>query len=120
MSKLLGKCPYCNGSIEVRTSQLDCKPVKIYACTNAHWHFENDFAELTKESTCSFRIFQNQLKRWNKKSLSENEIRLLLKDQQLKVKLYSLIAKKDYFKYVILNKEYGISVLWDEEIDQED
>ena len=48
MSKLLGKCPYCeDGKIEVRAIQVDAKPLKLYACSNAHWHFENDFAELT-------------------------------------------------------------------------
>ena len=116
MSKLLGKCRYCEGgSIEVRAIQVDAKAVKLYACTNAHWHFENDFAELTKESTCNFRIFGNQLRRWNKKAIGENEIRTLLKEEQVKVRLYSVNAKKEYFKWVILDKEYGISVLWEED-----
>jgi hypothetical protein len=117
MSKLLGKCPYCeDGKIEVRAINVDGKPVKLYACTNAHWHFENDFAELTKESTCNFRIFANQLRRWNKKAIGENEIRTLLKEQQVKVRLYSVNAKKEYFKWVILDKEYGASVLWEDEV----
>ena len=116
MSNLLGKCPYCeDGKIEVRTINVDAKPIKLFACANAHWHFENDFAELTKESTCSFRIFQNQLRRWNKKAIGENEIRTLLKEQQVKVRLYSANAKKEYFKWVVLDKEYGMSVLWEED-----
>lgn len=117
MSKLLGKCPYCeDGKIEVRAIQVEGKPLKLYACSNAHWHYEADFAELTPDSTCSFRIFQNQLRRWNKKAIGENEIRTLLKEEQVKVRLYSANAKKEYFKWVILDKEYGISVLWDEDV----
>jgi len=117
VSKLLGKCPYCeDGKIEVRAIAVDGKPLKLYACSNAHWHFEGDFAELTQESTCNFRIFQNQLRRWNKKAIGENEIRTLLKEQQVQVRLYSANAKKEYFKWVILDREYGISVLWEEDV----
>lgn len=116
MSKSVGKCPYCEGGkIEVRAINVEGKPVKLFACSNAHWYFENDFAELTKESTCSFRIFSNQLRRWNKKAIGESEMRELLSEKQLKVRLYSANTKKEYFKWVVLDKEYGITVLWEEE-----
>ena len=118
MSKLLGNCLYCEGGkIEVRAIHVDGKPLKLYACTNAHWHFENDFAELTSDSTCNFRIFANQLRRWNKKAIGENEIRTLLNEQQVKVRLYSANTKKEYFKWIILDKEYGISVVWDVDVE---
>ncbi len=117
MSQILGKCPFCmDGYIQARNIQVDGKALKLYACLNAHWHFESDFAELTSGSTCNFRIFQNQLRRWHKKSISSQEIRILLKNEQLKVRFYSSRAKKEYFKWVILDKEYGLSVLWEENI----
>jgi len=116
--QILGNCPYCKeGSIEARDIQVQGKALKLYACSNAHWHFETDFAELTPDSTCGFRIFQNQLQRWHKKSILPKEIRTLLREGQLKVKLYSTKTKSEYFKWVVTDEEYGISVLWGENID---
>ena len=118
MSKLLGKCHYCDdGHIEVRNIKVDGKPIKLYACSNAHWVHENEITELSKESTCSFRIFQNALLRWNKKAIGEREIRNLLEDEQITVRLYSTRSKSEYFKYAILDEEYGLSILWDEFIE---
>ncbi len=121
MSKLLGKCHYCDdGHIEVRNIKIDGKPIKLYACTNAQWIHENEVTELSKESTCSFRIFQNSLLRWNKKAIGEREIRNLLENEQITVRLYSSRAKSEYFKYAILDEEYGISIIWDEYVEKEE
>ena len=121
MIKTLGKCHFCdNGEIEVRQTTVDGKKIKLYACSNAHWTFEHDMAELTAESTCSFRIFQNALLRWNKKAIGEREMRELLSEEQVKVRLYSSKAKKEYFKWLILDEEYGCSVVWDVFIDPEE
>lgn len=117
MHKTLGNCPYCKGGkIEVRPITVEGKAIKLYACSNAHWHNEHDMMELTEDSTCGFRIFQNQLKRWNKKALSEREIRTLLQEEQIKVRLYSGRTKKEYYKWLILDEEYGTSLLWDIDI----
>ncbi len=119
--KTLGKCHFCkDGHVEVRQTTVDGKKIKLYACSNAHWSFEHDMAELTPESTCSFRIFQNALLRWNKKAIGEREIRTLLNEEQVKVRLYSSKAKKEYFKWLILDEEYGCSVVWDVFIDPEE
>jgi len=119
MIKKLGKCPYCeDGEIEVRKIEVNAKPTKLYACSNAHWNFEHDLCELTDESTCSYRIFANQLLAWNKKSIGENEIRRLLQDEQVKVRLYSARARKEYFKWAVLDKEYGLSIVWDVDINE--
>jgi len=121
MMKTLGKCHFCeNGEVEVRQTTVDGKKVKLYACSNAHWTFEHDMAELTTESTCSFRIFQNALLRWNKKAIGEREIRTLLSEEQVKVRLYSAKAKKEYFKWLVLDEEYGCSVIWDVFIDADE
>ena len=121
MYKHLGKCPFCdNGEVEVRPTTVDGKKIKLYACSNAHWSFEHDMAELTEDSTCSFRVFQNTLLRWNKKAIGEREMREMLEEGQVKVRLYSSRAKKEYFKWLIPDEEYGCSVVWDVFIDPED
>ncbi len=121
MIKSLGKCPFCtDGQVEVRNTTVDGKSIKLYACSNAHWTFEHDMAELTGDSTCSFRIFQNALLRWNKKSISEKEVRTLLTDSQIKVRLYSSRAKKEYYKWLVLDEAYGTSVVWDLFIDPDE
>ena len=120
-NKKLGKCPFCeDGQIEVRKIEVNAKPIKLYACTNAQWIFEHDMCELSKDSTCSYKIFANQLLAWNKKSIGENEIRTLLEDEQVKVRLYSVRAKKEYYKWAVIDQEYGLSVMWDINIDEEE
>jgi len=112
----LGKCPYCDdGSIEVRTKEVRGKKVKLYACSNAHWMTEDgELFELTQEATCSFRIWQNTLARYGK-WLTYKEIRTLLEDGELEVELVSKKygKKTTYTKRAILDKEYGISILWE-------
>jgi hypothetical protein len=113
---ILGKCPYCdNGSIEVRDKEVSGKKVKLYACSNAEWKTEDgDMFELTKNSTCDFKIWQNSLARYGK-WLSYQDVRGLLKENSLEVKLLSKKYGKKihYNKYIILNQEYGVSILWD-------
>lgn len=112
----LGKCPYCDdGSIEVRDKEVSGKKVKLYACCNAQWQSEDgEMFELTRDSTCDFKIWQNSLARYGK-WLSYQDVRELLKENSLEVELLSKkYGKKIYYnKYIILNKEYGISVLWE-------
>ena len=121
--KILGNCPFCNGSIEVRKIKVNNKPSKLFACTNAHWVKDEDIFVLSEDSTCSFRIFQNSLKKYNKFAIGENETRELLQKGELEVTLHSkkkMIfnnGKKEYksFEYkklIIINKEYGIEVLF--------
>ena len=117
--KKLGKCPYCeDGYIEVRKIEVNAKPTKLYACSNARWTFEFDMPELHEDATCSFRIFANQFLRWNKKSIGENEIRTVLQEEQVKVRLFSSRTKTEYFKWAVLDKEYGLSILWDMNIEK--
>ncbi|MDD5373938.1 MAG: hypothetical protein PHO62_11000 [Sulfurimonas sp.] len=113
---ILGKCPYCNGGdIEVRDKEVGGKKVKLYACSNAHWMSEDgEMFELTENSTCSFRIWQNSLAKYGK-WLTYKEVRELLDEKSLEVELLSKkYGKKIYYKkHIILNQEYGITVLWD-------
>ena len=40
----------------------------------------------------------------------------LLEDEQVIVRLHGRSGTNEYFKYVITDKEYGVSILWDEEV----
>ena len=113
---ILGKCPYCeDGSIEVRDKEVRGKKVKLYACSNANWKSEDgEMYELSENSTCHFKIWQNTLARYGK-WLSYKEVRELLDEQSIEVELLSKkYGKKIYYnKYITLNDEYGVSVIWD-------
>jgi len=112
----LGKCPYCdNGQIEVKDKEINGKKVKLYVCTNARWISEDgEMYELAATATCDFKIWQNALARYGK-WLSYKEVRELLSEESLEVTLLSKkYGKKIYYdKHIMLNQEYGVSVLWD-------
>ncbi|NPA65826.1 MAG: hypothetical protein GXO11_02985 [Epsilonproteobacteria bacterium] len=113
---LLGKCPSCeDGEIEVREREVRGKKVKLYACSNAHWMSEDgEMYELTQEATCDFRIWQNTLARYGK-WLSYKEVRELLSEGEITVELVSKKYGKKipYTKQLIIDKEYGVSIVWD-------
>lgn len=113
---ILGKCPNCeDGQIEVREKVVYGKKVKLFACTNASWYSEDgEMYELTQDSTCSFKIWQNALSRYGK-WFTYQDIRTLLKDESLEVEFISKKYGKKihYKKFVVLDSEYGVSVLWD-------
>ncbi len=112
----LGKCPYCqDGQIEVRDKEVRGKKVKLYACTNAHWKTEDgEMYELTEDATCNYRLWQNSLAKYGK-WLNYKEVRELLSQESIEVELLSKkYGKKIYYtKSIVLNQEYGVSVLWD-------
>lgn len=113
---ILGKCPYCeDGEIEIRDKEVRGKKVKLYACSNAKWKTEDgEMYELTEDATCDFKIWQNSLGKYGK-WLSYKEVRELLSDESIEVELISKkYGKKiNYNKYITLNREYGVSVIWD-------
>ena len=115
-SMILGKCPYCeDGTIEVRDKEVGGRKVKLYACSNAHWMSEDgEMFELREDATCDFRIWQNSLAKYGK-WLSYKEVRELLSEGELVVELLSKkYGKKIYYeKTIVLNQEYGVSVIWD-------
>lgn len=111
----LGKCPYCeDGKIEVRDKEVRGKKVKLYACSNAQWMTEDgELFELAPDATCDFRIWQNSLAKYGK-WLSYKEVRALLEDGDIELEFVSKkYGKKiSYTKQVILDQEYGVSILW--------
>lgn len=119
---ILGNCPYCeNGKIEVRKKEINGKKVELYACSNASWKTEDgELFELTENSTCSFRIWQNSLRKYGK-YLKQKEVKALLNKEDVIVTLHSKKygQKTTYQKYITLNHEYGVSVIWDIDIDED-
>ncbi len=113
---ILGRCPYCeDGSVEVRDKEVRGKKVKLYACTNAHWKTEDgEMFELRDDASCDFRIWQNSLAKYGK-WLTYKEVRELLENEAIEVELLSKkYGKKIYYnKQIVLNPEYGVSILWD-------
>jgi hypothetical protein len=112
----LGKCPYCeDGQIEVRDKEVRGKKVKLYACSNAHWQTEDgEMYEVTADSTCDFKIWQNSLAKYGR-WLQYKDIRTLLNEEELELEFLSKkYGKKVYYKKnVVLDREYGVSILWD-------
>ncbi len=113
---ILGECPYCDdGVIEVREKIVSGKKTKLFACSNAHWKSEDgELWELREDATCNFRIWQNALGRYGK-WLNYQEVRELLQNGEIRLTLLSRRYGKKipYEKSVILDKTYGISVVWD-------
>ena len=72
--------------------------------------------ELTPESSCNFRIWGNSLLKWGKRGIGPNEVRDLLAKKDVIVRLFSYKTKTEYFKYICLDQEYGVSVIWDIEV----
>ena len=119
---IIGKCPYCkNGLMHIEKKPVNGRNTKLYTCSNASWESEDgEMFELKKDATCSFRIWGNSLLKWGKKGIGPYEVKKLLKGEDVPVRLYSFTASKEYFKYITINKEYGISVVWDVDIYDED
>lgn len=123
-NKIVGKCPYCsNGNIEVHKKEIKDKKVQLYKCSNAKWKTEDgEMFELTPDSTCSFRIWQNALSRYGH-WLRDREVSDLLDKKDVIVKLkaqkrFKGCDRKDYYKYIALDKDYGVKVLFEIDIDE--
>ena len=118
---IIGKCPYCqDGNIKVEKKLVKGKNTKVYSCTNASWKTEDgEMFELRDGATCSFRIWGNSLLKWGKKGIGIYEVKRLLQGESVATRLFSYSSKKEYFKYITLDKQYGVSVLWEMEVEEE-
>jgi len=117
---IIGKCPYCkDGLIHLSKKEVMGKNTKLYTCSNASWYSEDgEMFELKKDASCSFRIWGNSLLKWGKRGIGVFEVKKLLKQEDVCVRLYSFKAKQEYYKYICLDKQYGISVLWDMDVNE--
>ncbi|MGA1933419.1 hypothetical protein ACH5BF_12005 [Arcobacter sp. YIC-464] len=118
---ILGECPYCKGTVSSKNINVQGKKAKLYSCENAKKEYdESEQYVFTADSTCRFRVYSNAFLRWNKRSFSEREMKKLLQDGQTVIRLHGRKGTGEYFKYVITDEEYGVSILWDEEVDEKD
>lgn len=116
---ILGNCPYCDGAVISRKMNAQGKQIKLYSCENAKKEYdESDAYVFTSDSTCTFRVYSNTFLKWNKRSFSEKEMKNLIINGQTTVRLHGRKGTGEYFKYVIPDKEYGVSILWDEEVEE--
>ena len=117
---IMGSCPYCDGQIEVLNKEVQGKKVKLFACSNnpkMQISEDGEFFEKIindPDNICEFKIWQNSLARYGK-WLTYNDVRTLLEEQELEVNFISKKYSKkiEYTKTIILDKEYGVSVLWE-------
>ncbi|WP_368031251.1 hypothetical protein [Arcobacter sp. s6] len=117
---ILGKCPYCKANVIAIKSIANGKKVNLYTCENAKKQYDDsDQFVFTSDSSCTFRVYSNVFLRWNKRSFSKHEMKKLLEDGQVIIRLHGRKGTSEYFKYVITDKEYGVSILWDEEVETE-
>ncbi len=117
---IVGSCPYCDGAVKMEKKQVNGKSTKVYTCSNASWFSEDgEMFELSKNATCKFRIWGNSLLKWGKRGIGFYEVKKLLKEKSVVVRLFSFKTKKEYYKYITLDEQYGVSVLWDCEVDSE-
>ena len=115
---ILGKCPYCSGNVISRKINVRGKEIKLYHCENAQKEYDESEAYVfTANSTCTFMVYSNALLRFNKRSFGSLEMRKLLDEGQIVVRLHGRKGRGEYFKYVMADKEYGLCVLWDEEVE---
>ena len=114
---LLGKCPYCDGNVFSGKMTARGQKINLYSCENAKKeHDVGDDYVFTPDSTCTFRVYSNTFLRWNKRSLSEREMKNLLQQGQITIRLHGRKGTREYFKYAVIDEEYGVSILWDMEV----
>ena len=116
---ILGKCPYCKANVVSKKITAQGKQIKLYSCENAKKEYDDSEQYVfTADSTCTFRVYSNAFLKWNKRSFSEYEMKKLLQEGQTTIRLHGRRGTGEYFKYVITDKEYGVSILWDEEVEE--
>lgn len=114
---VLGRCPYCDGNVIAYNITSRGQKIKLYRCEYATKERDiNDDYVFTADATCRFMIYSNVFLRWNKKSLSEHEMKQLLHEGQVVVRLHGKKGTGEYFKYAIPDLEYGVSILWGIEV----
>lgn len=111
-------CPKCNSKIEIREKNIKNKRVILYACEKANWKTEDgELFELTKDSSCDFKLWENALSRYGIKKLKKSDIIKILNNEECILNLKSKIKKKEYEKYAVLDLDYGVKILFDLEVE---
>lgn len=114
---VLGKCPYCEGNVVSQKITAKGQKINLYSCEHAKKERDvNDDYVFSSDATCRFRVYSNAFLRWNKRSFSEYEMKQLLREGLVAVRLHGKKGTSEYYKYIIPDPEYGVSILWDSEV----
>ena len=121
MSNFIGNCPYCdNGTIFYDTKDINGRKTKLYKCSNNKVTTEDgEVWEQTQDSSCSFKIFGNSLERYGKKFIGPKEVKKLIDGKDIIGYFYSFLKKTEYKKYITINQQYGASIIWDIDIEDD-
>ena len=118
---ILGKCPYCTGNVIAKQTMAQGKKVNLYTCENSKKEYDDsEQFVFTSDSTSTFRVYSNAFLKWNKRSFSKYEMKKLLEDGQTIIRLHGRKGTGEYFKYVITDKDYGVSILWNEDVEEKE
>ncbi len=110
MSAILGNCPLCDGSIVQKENS--------FGCTNAKWSESDEVDELENDG-CRYSIHKESLKRYGKRKITVSDIKALFKKGSFVAKLRSKY-KQTYYKYILVNEEYGLEVDFDTDVEEKD
>ena len=122
MATYIGKCLYCeDGIVEYESKQVRGKKTKVYCCSNNKVTTldDGDTWEPTSDSSCSWKLFGSSLERWGKKFIGPKEVKKLLAGDEVIAHMYSYVKKVEYKKYLTISEEYGVSVLWEMDVEEE-
>lgn len=101
----IGKCPVC------KTGDI-YENGKVYMCSGAVWSNEGTKEEPKwKNDGCDYKIFKNGLERFGKPTIGKLEIKKLLEDGKIKVKLKSK-TNSEYEKEINIDEKFGIKVIF--------
>ena len=115
----LGKCPCCDdGVVLMERKIVRGAKMRVYSCSNTKIATEDDGETWERVGSCNYTIWGDALKRYGG-SISPNNIKELLSKGQFVAELKSK-SGKEYEKYVVVDEEYGVSVLWDMDVEDED
>jgi len=123
MATYIGKCLYCeDGTVEYESKQVRGKKTKVYCCSNNKVTTldDGDTWEPTSDSTCSWKLFGSSLERWGKKFIGPKEVKKLLAGDEVIAHMYSYVKKVEYKKYLTISEEYGVSVLWEMDVEEDE
>ena len=115
----LGKCPCCEDGVVLMDRKIvRGAKMRVYSCSNTKIATEDDGETWERVGSCNYTIWGDALKRYGG-SISPNNIKELLSEGQFVAELKSKSGKA-YEKYVVADEEYGVSVLWDIDVEDEE
>lgn len=79
---------------------------------------DGELWEPSSDSTCTYKLWGDRLFRYGKRGIGEREVKQLLTQGQIAVRLVAKGSKNVYEKYIIPDLEYGFSVLWDVDVEE--